>query len=312
MFITMKNLPPVAKALIALLVILLAAETLLRSVEGTLSGNVAHIVEIPELADNLNKSNKPGLLILGNSLTNDGIDASQLQSGLNMQGLADSTIEKIVPDGTTIWSWTCILRNRIYELKNKPDTVLIGFAWGQLADQSRLLPTSLGGFFCSYKDLIHITEQATMNSAQIGEFVTASTFRLFTHREAIRNKILSILIPHYMTSTQEINRRLRGTNSAASASDTTYRELSLTIEQLKSYGKDIVLMAMPVRNNPYSLDPELLNTVKNKDITLLDYRNLDFITDDLFTDEMHLTKAGSALLTARLVDDLAKIRSTPH
>ncbi|MES9970953.1 MAG: hypothetical protein ABW092_13045 [Candidatus Thiodiazotropha sp.] len=312
MFITMKNLPPVAKTLITLLVILLAAEGLLRSVEGALSGNVAHIVEIPRLAENFNKPDKPGLLILGNSLTNDGIDAPLLQSSMNIQGLAYPTIEKIVPDGTTIWSWSCILRNRIYELPNKPDTVLIGFAWSQLADQSRLLPTSLGGFFCSYKDLLHLTDQATMNSAQIGEFITASTFRLFTHREAIRNRMLSMLIPHYMTSTQEINRRLRNTNDTAGGADTTYRELSQVIEQLKSYDKDIFLMAMPVRNNHYSLDPELIDTVKNSDITLLDYRNLDFITDDLFTDEMHLTKAGSALLTARLADDLAKIRSTPH
>ncbi|MEW8028327.1 MAG: hypothetical protein AB2792_01210 [Candidatus Thiodiazotropha sp.] len=306
----MKNLPTVAKVLITLAVLLFTAEVLLRSVEGSLSGNISHVIEIPELSERFDQTNKPGLLILGNSLTNNGIDAPLLKSGLEAQDLAYSTVEKIVPDATTIWSWSCILRNRIYELRNKPNTVFIGFAWNQLADQSRLLPTQLGGFFCSYSDLMHFTEQATMGSAEIGEFLTASTFRLFTHREAFRNKALGILIPHYMTATQDINRRLRNTDNSSSEPDKTYNELGQVIEKIESYNKHIVLMAMPVRDNSYQLDPGLLDIVKHKDITLLDYRNPDFITDNLFLDEMHLNNKGSTLLTHKLAVDFAKLRST--
>ncbi|MBW9265595.1 MAG: hypothetical protein K1563_18210 [Candidatus Thiodiazotropha sp. (ex. Lucinisca nassula)] len=306
----MKNLPTVAKVLITLAVVLFSAEALLRSVEGSLSGNISHVIEIPELSERFDQTNEPGLLVLGNSLTNNGIDASLLKSGLEAQGLAYPTVEKMVPDATTIWSWSCILRNRIYDLKNKPNTVFIGFAWNQLADQSRLLPTRLGGYFCSYKDLIHITKQTTMDSAEIGEFLTASTFRLFTHREAIRNKMLGILIPHYMSATQEINRRMRNAGNSASGPDLTYRELSQVIEKMESYNKHVVLMAMPIRENTYELDPELLNLVKSEGISLLDYRSLDFITDNLFLDEMHLNENGSALLTQKLVVDFAKVHST--
>ncbi|ODJ85592.1 hypothetical protein CODIS_41930 [Candidatus Thiodiazotropha endolucinida] len=193
---------------------------------------------------------------------------------------------------------------------HKPNTVFIGFAWNQLADQSRLLPTQLGGFFCSYSDLMHFTEQTEMGSAEIGEFLTASTFRLFTHREAFRNKMLGILIPHYMSATQEINRRMRNAGNSAGDPDLTYRELSQVIEKMESYNKHVVLMAMPVRDNTYELDPELINLVKSEGVTLLDYRSPVFITDNLFLDEMHLNENGSALLTQQLVVDFAKVRST--
>ncbi|MBT3029907.1 MAG: hypothetical protein N0E58_10215 [Candidatus Thiodiazotropha endolucinida] len=306
----MKNLPTVAKVLITLAVVLFSAEALLRSIEGSLSGNISHVIEIPELSERFDQSDEPGLLVLGNSLTNNGIDATLLKSGLEAQGLAYPTVEKMVPDATTIWSWSCILRNRIYDLKNKPNTVFIGFAWNQLADQSRLLPTQLGGFFCSYSDLMHFTEQTEMGSAEIGEFLTASTFRLFTHREAFRNKMLGILIPHYMSATQEINRRMRNAGNSAGDPDLTYRELSQVIEKMESYNKHVVLMAMPVRDNTYELDPELINLVKSEGVTLLDYRSPVFITDNLFLDEMHLNENGSALLTQQLVVDFAKVRST--
>jgi hypothetical protein len=303
----MKNLPHVAKVLLTLFVIVSATEILLRTIENKLSGNIAHALEITELSEKFEQTDEPGLLFLGNSLSNNGIDATLLSSGLDAQGISFATVEKIVPDATTIWSWSCILRNRIYSLENKPDTVFMGFAWNQLADQSRLLPTRLGGFFCSYSDLLHITTQTNMSSAQIGEFLTASAFRLFTHREAIRNKVLDILIPHYITATQMINRRLRTSNGTENTPDLTYNELKLVIDQIQSMNKDIVLIAFPVRDNPYEIDPGLLTTVEHKGITLLDYRNLDLNTDNHYLDEMHLNTDGSAILTQRLVDDFARI-----
>ncbi|MEW8540879.1 MAG: hypothetical protein AB2565_20410 [Candidatus Thiodiazotropha endolucinida] len=115
----MKNLPTVAKVLITLAVVVFSAEALLRSIEGSLSGNISHVIEIPELSERFDQSDEPGLLVLGNSLTNNGIDATLLKSGLEAQGLAYPTVEKMVPDATTIWSWSCILRNRIYDLKNR-------------------------------------------------------------------------------------------------------------------------------------------------------------------------------------------------
>jgi hypothetical protein len=146
-----------------------------------------------------------------------------------------------------------------------------------------------------------------MSSAEIGEFLTASTFRLFTHREAIRNKVLGILIPHYMTATQMINRRLRTSNGTENTPHLSYNELNLVIDEIQSMGKDIVLIAFPVRDNPYEIDPGLFATVEQKEISLLDYRNLDLNTDDHYLDEMHLNRDGSTILTQRLVDDFARL-----
>ncbi|MCM8885155.1 MAG: hypothetical protein LC541_17965 [Candidatus Thiodiazotropha sp.] len=306
----MKILQPVTKVLLTLLIVLVVAETLLRLVESHLSGNVAHIQEIPELSAQYDQYSEPGILFLGNSLSNNAIDAPLFRSEMDEQGVVFSVIEKIVPDATTIWSWSCILRNRIFELDNKPNTVFIGFAWNQLADQSRLLPTRLGGFFCTNTDLMHLARQAKVSSAEIGEFLTASTFRMFTHREIIRNKVLELLIPHYVTATQDINRRQRNETAQRNEHSMTYSELEEIVSSIKSFDKDVVLLAFPIRDKSYELDTDLVTLAKDHNVSLLDYRNLDGITKESFLDEMHLSENGSALLTRRLVEDFVKIRST--
>lgn len=289
---------------LAVLGALLFSDVVLRTVEDRLSGNIEHINEIDDLAADYKADDPESILFMGNSLTNNGVNADIARKLLNENGHNVTTMNKIVPDATTIWSWSCIADNQFLDRDVYPATIVLGFGWNQLSDQSRILPTRLGAFFCSADDLLNIREHKTLTSAEIGEFLTARTLRTYAHRETVRNRVLSILIPHYQQMTQENNRRLRNAADAAGSQVFSYTVLQDLITDLSQNGTQLVVMAMPVRDLPYEIDDSLARLLRDMQVPLLDYRHLSGIAEDSFLDDMHLDPDGATVLTTRLANDL--------
>ena len=102
------------------------------------SGNVKQISEIPDIAADLAQK-KPAILFLGNSLIGNALDlkAFDQQANLNMSSY------KVIPDGTSLWDWSCIIKNSFIDEKRLPEVVVIGYAWAQVGP----VPERLGGFF---------------------------------------------------------------------------------------------------------------------------------------------------------------------
>ncbi|MEQ8206765.1 MAG: hypothetical protein RIA65_11355 [Woeseia sp.] len=294
---------------VAVLATILFSDVVLRAVEDRLSGNIAHINEIDELAAEYKANDPESVLFMGNSLTNNGVNAEIARELLNGNGHAVTTMNKIVPDATTIWSWACITDNQFLDREVLPATVVLGFGWNQLSDQSRILPTRLGAFFCSTGDLLNIREHKTLTSAEIGEFLTARTLRTYAHRETVRNRVLSLLVPHYQQMTQENNRRLRNAEDSAGPQAFSYSVLQELITDLSNKGTQLIIMAMPVRDLPYEIDDSLARLLRDEQVPLLDYRHLDGIVEASFLDDMHLDPDGATVLTTRMANDLVKLIS---
>lgn len=310
MFQNRTNFPSRDGAGLTLLLVLLAitgSELVLRTIDDRLSGNVEHVNKIPDLANAYYQSDHTSLLFLGNSLTNNGIDLTQAREMLSEKGMRMSVINKIVPDATAIWAWSCIMENQFLDRGFAPGTVVLGFGWNQLSDQSQILPTPLGAFYCNTADLKTINEQRTLTSAEIGEFFTARLIRTYAHREAIRNRVLSQLIANYESITQANNRRMRRMSESSDDQVLSYSVLANLIDQLENRASRLVVMAMPVRDGDFEIDHALKNLLSSKGVELLDYRNLDEIGYELFLDDMHLNNQGANILTSRLVSDLTKI-----
>lgn len=292
---------------VAVLATILFSDVALRAVEDRLSGNIAHINEIDELAADYKAGDPESILFMGNSLTNNGVNAEITRKLLNENGHAVTTMNKIVPDATTIWSWACIADNQFLNRDVLPATVVLGFGWNQLSDQSRILPTRLGAFFCSTGDLLSISEHKRLTSAEIGEFLTARTLRTYAHRETVRNRVLSLLVPHYQQMTQENNRRLRNAADSAGPQVFSYTVLQDLIADLSKQGTKLIIMAMPVRDLPYEIDAGLARLLREEQVPVLDYRHLNGIDEASFLDDMHLDPNGATVLTTRMAHDLANL-----
>ncbi len=295
-----------ARVLIGLFIIMLLVETGIRLFEHHLSGNINHIFSIPSIAREINQINKGSrVLFLGNSLTNNAIDTQLIASALE-NSLNDSVHStKITPDGTALSDWYCIYQNQLQPLENPPTHIVIGFAWAQLSDQYPVNATRLGGFFCDTADAVELSETGLTKHQQFLRFLAGSMSHVYVNREAIRNRILSKLIPAYQQVTQSINKEdAEPQDKEANNSKLySYHILSRFIESVKKSGSQAIFMAMPVTKN-YDLDDNLLQLMQQMNVTFIDMRSTPEISDNMFKDSIHLNKKGRSQFSKNLVEEI--------
>jgi hypothetical protein len=288
---------------ISLIFIMLFIELMLRSQASNLSGNIRHIRQIPEIASRLNQQT-PSLLFLGNSLTNNGIDPAVFQARL--PDLKTRIVEKIVPDASSLSDWYCIVSNNIASLDHPPRVLVVGFAWLQLSDQYPVNASRLGGFFCSVTDTSALSAMGLTNHTQVLDFLAGAGSQVYLNREAIRNRLLDVLVPNFRSVTQEMNanpgltRKQPNTQAPIVHSHSTLIRFSRMAQET---GIKLVLVAMPVKDE-YQLNPDLVETVKKHQIAFLDMRHTPGLENNMYLDPIHLNEVGRHRFSLALANAL--------
>jgi hypothetical protein len=290
-----------AMLVVALVALIIGGDVVLRSIDQRLSGNLAHIQEIPEIIRRIG-SDDSALLVIGNSLTNNGVASAGVATALpNFQ------IGKVTPDGSNFWDWNCILKHQIVASDDvRFRAIVMGYAWHLLSDQTQPNASRLGGLFCQWSDLLQPSEMGLSHSSDIGEFIAARALRMYALREILRNRFFQRVIPSYEQYTQAANRAAQA--GAASGDEVeaqySYAHLAALASQLKAKGARLIVVAMPVQNE-YPIDPGLQALAQKGALTIYDYRRVEGIDAASFEDSMHLNKNGQAVLSAQLATKLA-------
>lgn len=295
------------RVVFALLAAIALVDIGLRLAEARLSGNLAHVAEIPELIAVAGQPQRHSLLLLGNSLTHNGVAAPVIN-----RVLPDMTIAKVTPDGTGLWDWQCLLDHQVVERREVQfDTVVIGFAWHLLSDQTRNDPSRIGALFCRMSDLASPRAIGLESSGDIGEFVAANVLRTYALRDTLRNRFFQLSVPNYVQFTQAGNTGAGGAEdpneshraAAAAEPQYTYRTLEGVVDRLKSKGTRVIVVAMPVQSS-YEIDPELLELEASRVLTVIDLRKVAGLDRSHYLDDMHLNPAGQQILSKALAADL--------
>lgn len=284
----------------------------MRLVEKNLSGSVAHILSIPEIIQQLdNNQTGSNIIFLGNSLTNNAIDSALVQARLSDQFSSSTQVSKITPDGTALSDWYCIYANQIQGLNSPPEFLVIGFAWAQLTDQYSINPSRLGGFFCTLSDLEHLDETGLTDHRQALRFLAGTASHVYVNREAIRNRVLDMLIPDYQAITQNLNQteNSRQSDSSTDENHYSYNVFKRLINSIKAQGTHVILIGMPVMEN-YELDDQIYTMVEDMDITLIDMRKTKNITADMFKDSIHLNQQGQKVFSDAIIRHIAGLKDS--
>ncbi len=296
------------RVVLALLGLIALVDVSLRLAEPRLSGNLAHVAEIPKLIAAAGEPQRHSLLLLGNSLTNNGVAAPVIKSAFPQMSIA-----KITPDATGLWDWQCLLDHQLIERREvQYDTVVIGFAWHLLSDQTRNDPSRLGALYCRMSDLAHPAAIGLQSSGDIGEFIAAALLRPYALRDTLRNRFFQLAVPNYVQFTQADNAAgadaaepSEGAHGAAAVDDTeyTYRTLAGVVDRLKSKGTRVIVVAMPVQST-YEIDAELRELERSAGLTVIDLRKVAGLNSSHYSDRMHLNPVGQQILSKVLAADL--------
>ena len=294
-----------ARVVIALLGLIALVDVGLRLTDSRLSGNLAHVESIPDIVARAGSPEGQSLLVLGNSLTNNGVAPDVVNASL-----PHVTVAKVTPDATGLWDWQCLLDHQVIERGEVQfDTVVIGFAWHLLSDQSRVDASRLGALYCELSDLGRAAGIGLRNSGDIGEFVTAKVLRTYALRDTLRNRFFQISVPNYVQFTQATNAARAGAaqppaEPSKQPAQYTYQTLAGLVDRLESEGTRVIVVAMPVREN-YELDAQLLSLSEQGELELIDLRKLAGIAPAHYLDGMHLNATGQQILSRALADHLA-------
>lgn len=297
--------------LVLAILLVAALDLTVRALETRLSGDIANTRSFPERVAELSAAPGEKVAAIGNSLIGDGLDKPVfLANWLKMNPGAGSAI-KLVPDGSGIWDWHCIVHYELANASQGPDLVLIGFGWNQLSDQNGLSITRAFNGLCPATAMWGFSAL----SGRIGvndwlEMAAVKTSKLYAHREPIRHRILQNVIPDYRRMTWQLNARAGDVGDAEGTQgrrSTSYNALSSILEKLSGRGSRVVLVAMPVMN-PYEIDRGLCNVISDTPHRFLDMRYAVPSTHDLYRDSLHLNEAGARLFSERLAAEL----STPN
>lgn len=301
--------------MLGLLLALLALSGLdvgVRVFETRLSGDIANTKRFPEDVAELTLASGKRVVAVGNSLIGDGFDSDIFMANWLQTNPGIGKAIKLVPDGSGIWDWHCVVHYQLGNAEAAPDLVIIGYGWDQLSDQNTLSLTRAFNSLCpagAMRDFSALSGRIGINDWL--EMAAVKTSKLYAQREPIRHRVLQNLIPEYRRMTRQMNARA-GAGAGAEGEPATYVQRSYAalqriLESLSSNGTQVILVAMPVMK-PYEVDPGLCDLIEGTKHLFLDMRYAVPSNKTLYRDNLHLNEAGARLFSETLATELRAAR----
>jgi len=294
------------RVVVAMLGLLLLSEAAMRLMESNLSKDVAHLKQFPQIAQDLtaHPTKHTRVLFLGNSLTRYGIDVDVFQEEIRRYHGAPVQIAKVVPDNSQLADWSYAYRNFFHESQHPPEVLVIGFGFGNqhLADRPSSHPERLARYYCSLKDMKELCKWDLPDIESRLDYVVASGSVLYANRDRVQRWGFDRIIPEYRDGIQTLNELLQAA-SPKETSHVTFQRLRALIEDAQQDGVRVVLMALPI-GIEYEFDPELLRLTAEKQVPVIDCRNVPGVTSDQLFDGLHLDPDGAKLVTRHLAQKL--------
>ena len=296
--------------LLLALAIVVCLDVVVRVTEARLSGDVeAKRAFVAVMQQAISIPAKPLFAAVGSSLVGRGVDTDVIAAAVILP-TGSPVVVKLAPDNSTIWDWTCVVEQHLLRREPAAQLVVIGFAWDQLSDRAPLILRRNFNNLCAPPKLRDFsTFSSNVDIETWLDMAAVTTSKLYTHREPIRERIFSRIIPNFQSVSQQIN---EGSNARGgepvtpfgSASATgNYRAAASLLQRLGARGTRVVLVAMPVQA-PYQIDREICDILGNQH-EFLDLRTSVPSDPALYRDAIHLNEEGAKRFSRVLASQLS-------
>ena len=299
------------KVVAFVLLVLLTVEFSIRATESRLSADLSTIRQFPQVAQSIADERAGGkgtVLILGNSISREGIDPNILQANPDWV-TANYTCQKAVADGTAVTDWYYTFKRYFVRPGKMPDVIVLpyeGKNGGHFRDDRLVVPDRLGQFFCATADLPELLREDVTPFVDRADCLLSRSSLAFANRERIRKRCLDVVIPHYRHTAEWINDvqwdRAQSERDR-NVGPQTFTRLERYNELAQRNNVQLILVAMPIAE-PYELGQRFRNFLMNKQIPLIDGREVAGVTAKMIPDGLHMNTAGSELFSEFLAKRL--------
>lgn len=237
---------------------------------------------------------RPTVLLVGNSLLLEGVQADALRDNLSPQ----YSVSRFAIEQTHYLDWYFGLR-RLLEEGSRPSVIILTLATDQLASRF-----TLGESF-AHRQMSAIDFPLAVREAKLDK-TTASTY-LFAHwsnwladKGFIRQDVLILLVPNFRGLAGRIADHGPHVHNATVLLEMAKQRLPELHDLAQTYGVKIVLLVPPTLHQDHSQEVQELGDQAGVPVWVLSPPG-EF-PPSLFLDGFHLNRQGSEIFTTRLAN----------
>jgi len=270
-------------------------ELLLYIYEDSLSKDIAHINSVHKSIP------EKDIIIIGNSLTREGVDKAIVNRHVSKLNLKGIEIGYLYPDDTSIIEWYYIVKSLINKKESSPKSVIINFASNHLATENfEFEEIQRISYWIPFEQLYSVALDEQFTFSEIFQLYMSKWFRLYRYKERLGKRVLDIL-PYYRATMRTLNKTIQKYDSNQQ-SHSRYKHLNQLVELSTAKNIEIIFCAMPLPTK-YELSDKVLSIIsESKLCRLYDLQNMGEYSKSDFKDSYHLNKFGAAKFTIQYIN----------
>lgn len=244
----------------------------------------------------------PTVLLVGNSLLNEGVKIDVLRSDLS----SDYAVSRVVIEQTHYLDWYFGLR-RLIEEGSHPSVIILTLDPSQLASPFTM-DESFARRQMSIHDFPQVVREVHLDRTTASNYFFAHWSNWLGDKGFIRQAVMILLVPNF----RELGARIADHGSHVNDRDRLLAAAQQRLPELaalaQNRGVQIVVLFPPALRENYSLDIQKLGATVNVPIWVPSLPG-EFSHDLYNKDRYHLNDKGAEIFTARLA---RAIRELPH
>ena len=262
----------------------------------------------PMVADNLVSQPGISMVLLGNSLAQNGYDMPLLRTQLESQGNGNLHVEKIAQAGSSPIEWYHNFAVNFVQRGKIPNVIVISMSPSGICDA---LPAGYRvGWLANetgWGDVHEVLFEDLKNFEVGGQYLQARVSKLYADRWDIRVGVMYKLDRDLWDGMTWINNGQPALKVVSGKSAMPcYSLLSRMLEMALDNKVQVILVAMPAREG-YPIDPGLFAILQKYGATFLDCRIIPGLTATCFKDGWHLNSQGATIFTTYMARALPKL-----
>ena len=248
---------------------------------------------------------RPRVLIMGNSLVNNGIDPMAFTDTIKLAGGKEIKLAWATLIGSRCSEWHYILKDYFTGKNHRPDVIVLGFTSDFLLD-SAPVPASSMPMFCDCRNLPELLKFDFKQLDDRVNLLLCFASSIFRYRQSYRNVILNGFIPQYAQNKNLLNPLIQHEKTkyeVGAPGNSFYGEpyfrLRRFLKTARATRARLIMVAMPVRAT-YNIDPVAVKIIEDAGCQFLDGRSIEQLKRSDFSDYLHLTKQGGVVFSRAL------------
>lgn len=300
------------RALAVAAALLLGLELVTRFYLFDASKDLSRFRSYPARASRLARADGFRLALVGNSATEEGVDAERLGAELSRALGRSVAADEFTADSSHLVTWRWMIERYFWAPEERADLVVLPFFGASLADGNADEIGRLAQFFTTVADWPEVMRADLHQLPDRLDFALSAVWATYAVRDRIEQRLFTALLPGYRDYVpwQDAGVRLRAPSRPRAQS---FARLDGVMALADRRGTPLCFVAVPTRDSAVDAAfaaPALrhLAEVGACAIDLQDHLALGIGPED-FRDAIHLRERGRLVLTDRLGSELAPVVS---